>query len=60
MNFEGCRCPWCGYVTMVQIEYFDTKVIGTCNECGQLYEAIPHPEYQGCGAVLLIKLSTLK
>lgn len=55
MNFEGCRCPHCGYVTMVLIEYYDTKVVGTCNECGKMYEAIPHPQFKGTGTVLLNK-----
>ena len=39
MNFEGCRCPWCGYVTMVLLEEGDTWVLGTCNECGERYKA---------------------
>jgi len=45
MNFEGCRCPWCGYVTVVLLEQYDNWVVGTCNECGNTYKAIPHPVY---------------
>lgn len=55
MPLEGCRCPWCGMVTMVLVELGDFSVMGICNECGNRYEAKPHPKYHGRG-VLMYKI----
>jgi transcription elongation factor Elf1 len=52
LNYEGCGCPWCNHVTMVLIDAHDKSVIGTCNECGKLYRAQPHPDYNGIGILM--------